>query len=329
MSEPHVPSLQVDLIMDDEERDNLVDSLASVGVNPYRHYEDFCTEILRIAQSGATPPPLREYVARRRTQSAADNPTGLIKNAPIDPTRPVFDYDEPVLSKRALKTTFVAEGFLTLYAELAGTPGIAYENANDGDVFHDVYPKRELADSQSQKALGALYFHRDLANHFVRPDYLYMLGMRSGGANAVYTTFAGNKDVISRLDAATLAVARQVRFQTPFEPPAHSLVSAPWGLRISENRTEGLDAEAEDVVRDVVKAIHAVKRGIDIQPGDFVIICNNYCVHNREVSKVVDLGQLATRWLIKTMNVGSRAPHAQHFVDGVPYMVGSEPGDAR
>lgn len=314
--------------MDDQERDNLVDSLGSARVNPYRNYEDFCTEIRKIAQSSTTPPRLREYVAQRQAQSAAENPTGLIKNTPIDSSRPVFDYEEPVLSKHALKTTFVAEGFLTLYAELAGTPGISYENANDGDVFHDVYPKRELADSQSQKALGALNFHRDLANHFVRPDYIYMLGMRSGGANAVYTTFASNKDVISRLDATALAVARQTRFQTPLEPPAHSLVSGAWGLRVSENRTEGLDAEAAHVLHDVVETIHAVKRGIDIQPGDFVIICNNYCLHNREVRKVVDLGQLETRWLIKTMNVDSRAPHSRHFVDGVPYMVGSEPGDA-
>jgi len=315
--------------MDDQERDNLVDSLESVGVNPYRRYEDFCTEIREIAQSAATPSRLREYVAQRRTQSVVDNPTGLIKNTPIDASLPVFDHDEPVLSKRALKMTFVAEGFLTLYAELAGTPGISYENANYGDVFHDIYPKRDLANSQSQKALGSISFHRDLANHFVRPDYIYMLGMRSGGANAVYTTFASNKDVIARLDATTLAVARQARFQTPLEPPVHSLVSAAWGLRISENRTEGLDVEAECVLRDVVNTIHAVKRGVDIQPGDFVIICNNYCVHNRELSEVVDLGQLATRWLIKTMNVDSRAPHSPHFVDGVTYMVRSEPGDAR
>jgi L-asparagine oxygenase len=327
VSEPHIPALQADLIMYDQERDNLVDSLESVRVNPYRSYEEFCIEIHKISESAATPSRLREYAAQRRTQSAADNPTGLIKNTPIDSSLPVFDHDEPVLSKRALKTTFVAEGFLTLYAELAGTPGISYENANDGDVFHDIYPQLGTADNLPQKTLGPIFFHRDLVNHFVRPDYLYMLGMRSAGANAVYTAFASNKDVIARLDAATLAVARQARFQTPFEPPVHSLVSDAWYLRISENRTEGLDSEAECALREVVNAIHAVKRGIDIQPGDFVTICNNYCVHNREFGEVVDLGQLATRWLIKTMNVDSRAPHSPHFVDGVPYMVRSEPGD--
>ena len=315
--------------MDDQERDNLADSLEAAKANPYRGYEDFCLEIRKIAQSTVTPTALREYVARRRTQSAADNPIGLIKNTPIDSSLPVFDHEEPVLSKHALKRTFVAEGFLTLYAELAGTPGISYENANDGDVFHDIYPILGLENGLSQKTLGPIPFHRDLANHFVRPDYLYMLGMRSGGANAVYTTFASNKEVIARLDATTLAVARQARFQTPLEPPVHSLVSAAWGLRISENRTEGLDTEAERVLHDVLDTIHAVKRGIDIQPGDFVIVCNNYCVHNREFGEVADLGQLATRWLIKTMNVGSRASHSSHFVDGVPYMVRSEPGDAR
>jgi hypothetical protein len=323
-----VPPLHVDLVITDQERDNLIDSLGSVRANPYRHYEDFCAEVRRIAWSAGTPARLREYAAQRRAESAVDSPIGMVKNAPIDPSLPVFDHEEPVRSKHALKTTFVAEGFLTLYAELAGTPGISYENANFGDVFHDVYPGPGSAGGLAQKSLGPISFHRDLANHFVRPDYLYMLGMRSGGANAVHTTFASNKEVISRMDAASLAVARQSRFETPGEPPVHPLVSGAWGLRVSENRTEGLDAEAESVLRAVVSIVHAVKRGVDIQPGDFVIICNNHCIHSRELAEVADPAQLATRWLIKTMNVDSRGPHARHLVDGVAYMVRSEPADA-
>jgi len=326
MPEPRIASLPVGLVMDRQERDNLIDALGSPRVNPYRDYESFCREIRKIVHSAVIPARLREYVAQRRKQPAEDNPTGLIRNAPIDPVLPVFDYDQPVRAKHALKKTFVAESFLTLYAELAGTPAISYENANDGDVFHDIHPKRELAESQSQKALGPLSFHKDLANHFVRPDYLYMLGLRSGGANNVYTNFASNKDVIARLDAASLAVARQARFRTPLEPPDHPLVSDDWDLRISENRTVGLDRVAERVLGDVVRIIHERKREHDVQPGDFVIVCNNRCVHNKQLGEVVDLDQLKTRWLMKTMNVDSRAPHSRHFVSGVPYMVRSEPG---
>lgn len=327
MPEPRTTaSLPVDLVMDCQERDSLTDSLRSLKGDPYRSYEGFGLEIRRVAQSAVVPARLREYVAQRRKRPAAENSIGLIRNVPIDTSLPVFDYNEPVRSKRALKKTFVAEGFLTLYAELAGTPAISYANSNDGDVFHDVYPQRVLANSQSQKALGALYFHKDLANHFVRPDYLYLLGMRSAGPNVVYTNFASNKDVIAELDTASLAVARQARFRTPLEPPDHPLVSDDWGLRLSENRTVGLDSAAERVLDDVVQILHDVKRGHDIQPGDFVIVRNNYCLHNKQLGEVVDPEQLKTRWLIKTMNVDSRAPHSRHFVAGVPYMVRSEPG---
>lgn len=70
----------------------------------------------------------------------------------------------PVRSKYELKTTFVAEAMLALFAQLANTPAIGY--VNDGDVFQDIYPKESMATSQSQKALKEIHFHKDLANHF-------------------------------------------------------------------------------------------------------------------------------------------------------------------
>lgn len=329
-----IPRFEPGLTLGDQERDNLFEALSSLKANPYRHYEGFCAQVRRVAGATATPSALHDYISRRRTVSQAAEPIGIIKNVPIDHELPIFDFDEPVISKYTRKKTFVAEGFLALYAEIAGTPAISYLNVNDGDVFQDIYPKRSLLASQSQKAVGPIYFHKDLANHYVRPDYVYMIGMRSGGDNEVLTTFVNNHDVIERLDEGALVVAQQRRFRTPFDDLSvhggnvplgaadeHPLIASGWDLRIFENRTVGLDEEAKKVLEEVVSILHQVKRGIDIQPGDFVITCNNYCVHSKEIIRLASREQLQVRWLIKTVNVDSRAPHSSHFVDGVPYLV--------
>lgn len=326
--------IEPDVTLTDEERDTLFDALLSVDANPYRQYGGFCQQIARLAGSDTIPSLLGDYADLRRAVSPADHPVGYLANAPRDLDVPIFDYDEPVLSKYAVKTTFVAEAFLVLWAELVGSPGIGYLNVNNGDVFQDIYPKRSLAHTQSQKALREICFHKDLANHFVRPDYVYMLGMRSDPANVVLTTFASNRDIIEALSPEQVAVAREARFMTPWddltiltgavkvgEANSHPLVSGDFNLRLFEGRTEGLDDEAQAIVDAVVETIHRIKRGVNVGPGDFVITCNNHCVHAKELVRVTDEEALRTRWIVKTVNVDALAPHSAHMVEGVPYLV--------
>jgi L-asparagine oxygenase len=323
-----------EIALTDSERDTLFDALLSVDANPYRHYQGFSAQIALLAGSGTVPGTLRDYADLRRASSPADHPVGYLANAPIDRDVPIFDYEEPVLSKYALKSTFVAEAFLVLWAELVGTPGIGYLNVNNGDVFQDIYPKRSLAHTQSQKALREICFHKDLANHFVRPDYVYMLGMRSDPANLVLTTFAGNRDIVAALSDAQIALARQPRFMTPWddltiltgavkvgEANSHPLLSGDFNLRLFEGRTVGLDDAAQAVVDSIVTTIHAIKRGINVGPGDFVITCNNHCVHAKELVDITNEDALRTRWILKTVNVDALAPHSASMVAGVPYLV--------
>jgi|GEM_PF-1338048 len=326
--------IEPEVTLSDSERDNLFDALLSIDANPYRHYQGFCQQISRLAGSESIPEQLREYADLRRAASPADHPVGYLANAPHDRDVPIFDYEEPVLSKYTMKTTFVAEGFLVLWAELVGTPGIGYLNVNNGDVFQDIYPKRSLAHTQSQKALREICFHKDLANHFVRPDYVYMLGMRSNPANLVLTTFASNKEIIEALDEEQVAIAREGRFMTPWddltiltgavkvgEANSHPLVSGDVNLRLFEGRTTGLDEEAQAIVDTVVTTIHRIKRGVNVGPGDFVITCNNHCVHAKELVNITDEDALRTRWILKTVNVDSLSPHSASMVEGVPYLV--------
>jgi hypothetical protein len=191
-----------------------------------------------------------------------------------------------------------------------------------------------MANSQTQKALNEIAFHRDLANHFVQPDHLYMLGMRSSGPNEVRTAFAANSDIVESLPVGALPVARADRFATPFDdivvrgvtvspprPERHAIVTGSCTVNFMENRTVGLDEEARAVLELIVESAYKVQRSIDFQPGDFVAVRNQYCLHAKQFGQITDRESLQHRWVMKTVNVDNLEPHSRYFVEGVPYLV--------
>lgn len=323
-----------EFVFSDEERIALEESLSTVHVDPYRLYDAHRFQIRALAAEGAVPQRFRDYVDTLATRDRNAEPVVVLKNVPHDRDVPVFDFDEPVRSKYELKKTFLAEGFLALFAELAGTPPIGYVNVNDGDVFQDIYPKRSMQESQSQKALRQIHFHKDLANHFVRPDQVYMVGMRSNPLNEVYTSFVRNIDVIGAFSEEELALLRSPEFYTPFDDltvmggnrelgdaERHPVIGGTDDLRYFENRTVGVTEAAKAIVPKVTATLHALKQRVFIEPGDFVITYNNHTVHAKEVLRVGDPDALRSRWIIKTVNVDDIEPHRRHLVAGTGHLV--------
>jgi hypothetical protein len=98
-----------------------------------------------------------------------------------------------------------------------GQQPIGYINVNNGDIFQDIHPMRSLMETQSQKASKTIYFHKDLANHFVRPDWVNILGLRASPENDIYTSFVRNKDLIEALDPIILDRLRREEFNTPYD----------------------------------------------------------------------------------------------------------------
>jgi len=326
--------LSIEFEFTNEERNALRDALATVNVNPYRFYDAFVHQVTGIVASCAVPERFAAYVAGLAERDPVQQPVIWIGNAPVDEGVPPFDFDEPVKSKYELKKTFIAEGFLAIFGVMRKTPAIGYINVNDGDVFQDIYPKRGLQNSQSQKALQAIYFHKDLANHFVRPDHVYMLGMRSDPVNEVYTAFVRNIDVLEAFNEVEQKQLRSYDFYTPFDDltvnggnrelgdaDRHPLLSGENDIRFFENRTAGLTPEAERIVDKLKQVLHQVKHRVFVRPGDFVCVYNNYAVHAKEVVRVGDEETLRTRWIIKTVNVNDLAPHAEHMIAGTTHLV--------
>ncbi|MCD9878947.1 hypothetical protein [Streptomyces guryensis] len=319
----------------DAERTALEEALGTVIANPYRLYDAHLFQINALIASGAVPQRFRNYIESLPTRDRTAEPVVVLKNVPYDRDVPIFDFDQPVRSKYELKTTFLAEGFLALFAQLAGTPAIGYVNVNDGDVYQDIYPQRRLQSSQSQKALNQIHFHKDLANHFVRPDQVYMVGMRSNPANEVYTSFVRNIDVISSFTESELELLRSREFYTPFddlstmgggrvelgEADRHPIIGGEDDLRYFENRTVGVSDAAKAIVPKVTETLHALKQRVFIEPGDFVVTYNNHTVHAKEVINVGDPDALKTRWIIKTVNVDDVSPHRRHLVPGTEHLI--------
>ncbi|MBS0404101.1 MAG: hypothetical protein JSS18_16670 [Proteobacteria bacterium] len=326
--------LPVDFSFTTAEQNALVKRLEEIRINPYKSYNAFRHELRMLVANDPNVVRLRDFMEGRRRGSAYEKPFVFLENCPIDSMLPEFGNDNPVAEKHEKKKTFVAEAFLQLYAEVAGEHPISYLNVNDGDVFQDIFPKESLKATQSQKALGPINFHKDLANHYVRPDLVNILGLRSSEENEIYTTFVSNHDILNSLDPSTQATLREPWFYTPYDDltvmtgnvklgkaPDHAVLTREVDLRFFENRTEGQNDAARAAVMALKAALHANKRRVLMRPGDFVSISNNLSLHGKEIGCIRNEAAQRLRWSIKTVNVHSIAPHLPHVVPGSDYLI--------
>ncbi len=322
-----IPVVSVDYVFEPELGRQLAAELTRPNVNPYTHYPAFFAHVRELIDTKRVPESFVSFCRQARERNLVQRPFLFIKGCPIDEELPVFDFDEPVKSKYALKKTFVGEGFLVLFANLMGTPAIGYKNVNGGDIVHDIYPQKSLYETQSQKTLKQIGFHKDLANHFVRPDFVNILAMRSSEQNEIFTTFVRCQDVVKFLGKSVAAVLREPIFYTPYDDLSvhgdkgqelgrakmHPVLQGEADLVYFENRTIAETEEGRAALEKVNVALHKLKARVLMQPGDFVSCANNFSLHGKDVGVIRDPYQQKIRWSIKTVNVASLEPHRRHF----------------
>ncbi len=326
--------LPVNFRFTNQEKEEIISQFLLLSVNPYKQYPAFKQQVRSIISQSPKLQRFIEFMDEQRSVSSYNSPFVFIENCPIDHDLPEFDNDDPVKEKYIKKKTFVAESFLQTYAELSAQHPIAYLNVNDGDVFQDIFPKNSLKCTQSQKALGPIYFHKDFPNHFVRPDFVNILSLRSHVANKIYTTFSSNKDILENLSLVTKEKLRDCEFYTPYDDiiinsarvtlgtaANHPVLSGINHLRFFENRTIGLNSVAQAALDELLTVIHKYKKCTLMRPGDFVSISNNLSLHGKEVIEISSEAESCKRWSLKTVNVHSCAPHMKHFIEGTDYLV--------
>jgi L-asparagine oxygenase len=305
------------LVLGSADKAALTSLLAGLTTSPYQQYPVFHAEVAALAASDQVPEAFVracEYIRDARSRNG--ELAYFIRNCPLDPAIPVFDQDDPVTDKYRQKTTFIGEAFLELFAQLTGTPLLAYETRNNGDFFHDVYAHNRYSGTQTQKTDGELYFHNDRTAHPVRADYLSLLGMRCHPGNRIYTGYVDGRRILDHLSAEQQALLRQPLYWTPFDEYSrdsnrlqvnslpHVILEEVHCFRYYDTRTKPLpDApvEARDAVIALKDAIvKASKVHVQIEEGDLLSFPNQAGLHNRDIIEVADSEQARLRWLLKT-----------------------------
>lgn len=260
----------------------------------------------------------------------------FIENLPIDPILPQFDNQNPVEKKRAQKNTFVTEGVLELFAQLRGENPIGYLNVNQGDVFQDIFPMEDLFQTQSQKALHDIYFHKGLANHFVRPDWVNILCIRNSIENVIFTCFVKNYEVLQCFSDEEKHELSQSQFYTPYddlstykslvelgEANLHPILEHIDGIdiRFFENRTVSYTDTGKVLIQKLTQLLHKHKICIHLRAGDLIASQNNYSIHCKQILATHNINALKQRWLMKTVNVDNYDRIKKYTVANKGYLV--------
>jgi L-asparagine oxygenase len=329
------------LVLSDADRIELTKALGTVEANPYRDYPEFKRQVAQVSAAGI-PESVRqacEQIRRERAEGTAEG--HVLRNCPVDDEIPFLDNEDPSGDKRALKTTFVAEGWLELFGQLCQTPLLSYATRFGGDFFIDVVAINRYKGQQTGYSDGEVVFHNDRTAHPVRADYITLLGMRCPPGELIYTGFVSGRQLLEQLDEATQHTLRQPYFMTPFDvvsrdadssldrSPAHPILSGNYSIRYLDTHTTvdvDAPAEAKDALLALKNALaRSVKSRHRLLDGDMLTFANQEGLHNREHIEITDPDTALQRWLLKTYAFRDQAAadrHADRWIDGIPGKVG-------
>ncbi|MFF7983316.1 taurine catabolism dioxygenase TauD [Streptomyces sp. NPDC007901] len=329
-------------VLTDAERHDLRKALETVEEHPYRDYPAFSRAVTELAADGAVPAFLPEVCAAIREERAGGvSDAHALGNCPIDEEVPELGNDDPVGDKYERKHTFVAEAFHELFAQLAGTPLLAYATRFNGDFFTDVIAHNKYAGKQTGFTDGELVYHNDRTAHRIRADFISLLGMRCPEQDLVYTGFVAGRDMLARLTEAEQSVLRQPYFVTPFDVVSrdgnggltaserHPILENSHSFRyLDTHTTVAADSpeEAKDALISLKNALaRAERKRHRVLTGDFFTFANQDGLHNRERLEIHDPERARSRWLLKTYAFRDHATAdrlADSWVDGVRGRVG-------
>jgi len=325
-----------------DEYDDLFDCLSAVDKDPYVDYPAFSAAVHDLIDRNQVPKFFVQVCGRiNNERMSGESDIHVLRNCPIDREVPLFDQEDPVTDKYEKKKTFVGEAFLELFAQLTGTPLLAYSTRNNGDFFHDVYAANRYSGTQTQKTDGELYFHNDRTAHPVRADFLALLGMRCPESDLVFTGYIDGRELLKHLSSAHQMALRQPYFVTPFDRYSrdsnrgqetsenHAILENDHSFRYYDTRTTVASGSPE-VAKDALIAlkdaiVRAEKQRHRILTKDLLVLANQDGLHSRDMIEINDPQGTRRRWLLKTYafrDDEAAAVHDAVWLNGVRGRVG-------
>jgi len=303
--------------------------------HPYRNYESLLTHVRALVAAHRLPviSLIGQQILRDR---ANDIECHYIANCPVDDGLP--DVDGGLVLNHKIATDsdiFSGEVLLLALSLILDNPVLAYETRNGGAYFQDVLAAENFKDTQTQKTDTELWPHNDRTAHWIRADFLSLLGLRIPVENEVATEYIRGRDIIARLSSQERAVLSERHFLTPYdqlsqqsnplqiESPPHAIVEADGEIRYYYRRTQlapSAPKEAGEALASFENAVVAAPRvSAMIEKGGLLIMPNKKGLHVRNIVCVRDRSLLAKRWLLKTYNLTSQDFMSQNsdlFVPG-------------
>ncbi|HBF31891.1 MAG TPA: taurine catabolism dioxygenase TauD [Rhizobium sp.] len=320
----------------DSERQTLHDVFADNHHSPYTDYPAFQSFIENLGKSDRLPVFFRDLCESIRLDRRNGQLAHLLSNAPVDASIPTLDHDDPVADKYRLKTTFVGETFLGIFAHLLATPLLSYKTRNNGDFFTDVVSINRFRGMKTGFTDGDLIYHNDRTSHPVRADFITLLGMRCPPSDFVYTNFVDGSDMLKHLSDEQIQVLSQPWFRTTVDDltresnkdwqfsEAHPIILADRTIRFQDTLTKPIPSapvEARDALLEFKDTIvKSPKVRHCLRNGDLFVFANQQGLHNRERIEVNDNEETSRRWLLKTYSIkdaSTRDTYSKYWADGV------------
>jgi L-asparagine oxygenase len=284
----HTPTAAV-ISLDDETKARLSRDLRAVS-SPYEKLDEVILQIEPLF--AALPTYVRRAIRRFATEPGFEGAL-LIKNLPQDEALP----ETPPRGKRPVgKVTFVSEAVILGIGQLVGHV-FGYTGEKEGEMVHQIAPVRGREKAASNEGSGADFGpHTECGGLPIIPTYLSLYCLRADSANTAATFLVHARDVVERLDPATIEALQKPHFQMRV-PESFGGIDV-WseakpilrgGLDLPEiwyNRDamRATTPEAEPALEALSRltADPSIQHGIVLQPGELVLLDNRKTTHGRQ-----------------------------------------------
>ncbi len=209
---------------------------------------------------------------------------------------------------------------LLAVARRLGQP-VGYAPEHGGSLVQDIFPTRTAADRQvSTSSKVELMFHTEAAFHSYRPRYLLLLCLR--GDPSARTTLASIHELLPLLAEDVADTLFEARFRTAVDESylhgRRNVLGAPTAVLTGKRDRPamvfdadlmvGVDAAADDALRELAGAITRHHTAVVLEPGDLLVIDNSVAVHGR--SPFTPRFDGTDRWLQRSFVIDDLAPSA-------------------
>lgn len=233
----------------------------------------------------------------------------VFKNLPTDNELPKTPEDgKPSVEKKS----FVSETILFLFMSILGEV-FGYEDEKNGQLVHDISPIKGQEKNIENSGSDVFFsYHVEDAIHPYKPDYLALYCLKSDHEKVAITETSSISEAIKKLSDSTLNTLRKPMYE--LHPPASfnsshlsRKVSVIGGsqkqpeLLIHETLMQGIENEAEKALNELKETLPKVSNGVQLNPGELIILDNNKAAHARSAFKPRYDGE--DRWLQRMFSI--------------------------